>query len=385
MKEIKTNKKVTIVLAHYNQPMYVKQALNSILNQTYNNIELIFADDASTNIDVPDLKSYVKEKNKKNINVIWQINEKNLGTVKNLNKAVEKATGDYLYFFAADDELYDNEVIEKMVKAYERQPDDVAILFGQVILMDENMYEIFGNFVKENEAAKFNDLPASEQFKKLASDCLVGMGGAMLDAKILKKHNNFDETYTYIEDWPYFLAVTSNNYRIIYESIIALKHRDGGISHSEIVTPVRLKYWEELLTIAENHVLPKLKDFNYLEKEQVLEVFVNNKNNLIRHGGVYDEKKYLKFKLKHLSFFIRRKINQVYIEFTPYKVSTISKICNASILLMLLMNLKTYFNIKESLLFDILMIITAIMLFINILKYISIWGIKIIKKLRIVK
>ena len=385
MKNTHSNKKVTIVLAHYNQPMYVKQALHSILNQTYDNIELIFADDASTNIDVQDLKNYVKSNNKKNINVIWQINEENLGTVKNLNKAIEKSSGDYLYFFAADDELYDNEVIEKMVKAYEKLPSDVAILYGQVILMDENMYETFGYFIKENEAVKINNLPASEQFKKLASDCIVGMGGAMLDAKILKQHGNFDETYKYIEDWPYFLIVTSNNYRIIYESIIALKHRDGGISHSEIVTPVRLKYWEELLTITEDLVLPNLKDFNYLEKEQVLEVFVNNKNNLIRHGGIYDEKKYLKFKLKHLSFFIKRKINQVYKEFNQYIMSTKSKICNTSIILILLINLKAYFEIKDNLLFDILMIVTSILLLINILKYISVWIIRFIKKLRIVQ
>ena len=385
MKNSQQNKKVSIVLAHYNQPMYVKQALYSILNQTYNNIELIFADDASTTIDVNNLKKYVKENNKKDFKVIWQINEKNVGTVKNLNQAIEKSSGDYLYFFAADDELYNNEVIEKFVNAYEKQPSDVAILFGQVLLMDENMFETFGTFVKENEAAKFNNLKASEQFKKLASDCLVGMGGAMLDAEILRKQDNFDETYKYIEDWPYFLKVTSNNYRIIYESIIALKHRDGGISHSEIVTPVRLKYWEELLIIAENNVLPYLHDFSYLEKEQVLEVFVNNKNNLIRHGGYYDEKKYLNFKVKHFPFFIKRKMNQVYKEYDTFKKGTISKICNTAIILILLMNIKTYFNINNNLIYSLLMIIVFILLTLNILRYITILGIKLMKKLRIIK
>ena len=383
MKNTNSNKKVTIVLAHYNQPMYVKQALSSILNQTYDNIELIFADDASTNIDVQDLKKYVKTYNKNNIDVIWQINETNVGTVKNLNKAIEKSSGDYLYFFAADDELYSNDVIERMVNEYEKMPSDVAIIFGQVILMDENMYETFGHFVKENEAVKFNDLPASEQFKKLASDCIVGMGGAMLDANILKQLGNFDETYKYIEDWPYFLKTTLKNYRIIYKDITALKHRDGGISHSEVVTPVRLKYWEELLIIAEKNVLPYLNDFNYYEKNQVLEVFVNNKNNLIRHGGYYDEKKYLKFKLRYLPFFIKRKINHIYKEFNIYKSNTISKICNNSIALILVMNLKIYFNIKPSLLLNLFLIILFIPLIKNIIVLITIYIIKLLKKIRV--
>lgn len=385
MKNTLNNKKVSIILAHYNQPMYVKQAFYSILNQTYDNIEVIFADDASTNIDIPDLKKYVKDNNKNNINVIWQINEKNVGTVKNLNKAIEKASGDYLYFFAADDELYNNEVIEKLVKVYNKQPSDVAIVFGQVLLMDENMYESFGTFVKENEAAKFNDLPASEQFKELAADCLIGMGAAMLDAKILKEQGNFDETYKYIEDWPYFLKVTLNNYRIIYENIIALKHRDGGISHSEIVTPVRLKYWKELLLITEEKVLPYLDNFNFLEKDQILQVFVKNKNNLIRHGGYYDEKKYLKFKIKHLSFFAKRKVNQVYKEFKLFNNNTINKICNCSIILVLLINLQTFFNIKNNILINILMIIIGMILIMNISIFIIIWIIWLLKKLRIIK
>ena len=385
MKKTQANKKVSIVLAHYNQPMYVKQAIYSILNQTYSNIELIFADDASTSIDLQGLKKYVDLHNKNKIDVIWQINEKNLGTVKNLNKAVEKASGEYLYFFAADDELYNNEVIEKMVKAYEKQPSDVAIIFGQVVLMDENMYETFGTFVKENEAAKFNDLSAFEQFKKLAADCLVGMGGAMLNAEILKKQNNFDESYKYIEDWPYFLKITSKNYRIIYENIIALRHRDGGISHSEIVTPVRLKYWEELLRIHEDMVLPLLKNFSYLEKEQVLQVFVSNKDNLIKHGGYYDEKKYLKFKIEHLPFFIKRKINQIYKEFNSFKLRTVSKICNRSILLILFMNLKMFFNLKNNIVLNILMVLASLLLIVSVLEYIAIWAIKIMKKLRILK
>lgn len=61
------DKKVSIILIHYNQPQYVNDALDSVFAQSYSNIELIFADDCSKELNTDNLKKYCLNKNKKNI------------------------------------------------------------------------------------------------------------------------------------------------------------------------------------------------------------------------------------------------------------------------------------------------------------------------------
>jgi len=104
-KELKKNQPlVSIILLYYNQPEYVKTALDSIMNQTYSNIELIFADDASEKINLTEIKKYINNTKKENIvNVKYCVNEKNVGTVRNINNALKYCNGKYIKFFAADE------------------------------------------------------------------------------------------------------------------------------------------------------------------------------------------------------------------------------------------------------------------------------------------
>ena len=68
----------SIIVLHYNQPRYVFTALDSVLNQNYENIELIFADDASTTINLEKIQAYIEEHKNNNIKtVIYSINEEN--------------------------------------------------------------------------------------------------------------------------------------------------------------------------------------------------------------------------------------------------------------------------------------------------------------------
>ena len=62
-------KKVSIILIHYNQKEFIKEALKSVFNQTYNNIELLIADDASEDFDLKELKKYIEKENKNKIKV----------------------------------------------------------------------------------------------------------------------------------------------------------------------------------------------------------------------------------------------------------------------------------------------------------------------------
>jgi glycosyltransferase involved in cell wall biosynthesis len=105
-----TNRLVSIVLGTYNGEKYLKEQIDSILWQTYSNIELIIADDCSTDGTRAVLNEYVDTYG--NIHVYF--NETNLGLVHNFEKAVKYAQGEYIAF-ADQDDIWLPEKIQRLV------------------------------------------------------------------------------------------------------------------------------------------------------------------------------------------------------------------------------------------------------------------------------
>jgi glycosyltransferase involved in cell wall biosynthesis len=104
----KNSSKVTIVLPTHNGAQYLRESMDSCLNQTYKNIELIIVNDGSTDETLKIIKSY-KDKRIKYIKC-----KKNQGLPKALNLGFSKATGEYLTW-TSDDNLYHETAIEKML------------------------------------------------------------------------------------------------------------------------------------------------------------------------------------------------------------------------------------------------------------------------------
>lgn len=100
--------KVSIVLPTYDGAKYIRQSIDSCLNQTYKNIELIIVDDGSTDETCEVAKSYKEERIK------YLRHEENRGLPYALNTGFAKATGEYLTW-TSDDNYYAKEAIQKMV------------------------------------------------------------------------------------------------------------------------------------------------------------------------------------------------------------------------------------------------------------------------------
>lgn len=364
-------KKVSIILLHYNQPEYVETALDSIFIQTYKNIEIIFADDASTKLNLLKLKDYCKKNNKKNYNIIWQINKENIGTVKNVNHAVEKSTGEYILIFAADDKLYDKNVIKNMVNSFTKVKNDVCMVSSQCCMMDKNLQNKLYDFVDKAKAQYFNSLSAWEQFKIFTTDCFFAMGATMIKADILKKEGMFDERYKFIEDWSSFLSLTKKGYKFFYDdSIIGLLHRDGGISHNLVLDQVPdhiLGYRKDLVNIYINEIFPHFGKFNNFEKNKIISIFENNKQTLLQSGGFFNKKIYMKFKLKNILFFIKRKVSFLIINRTIISKKLIKKSLSASIITILLLELNMFFNKK---IFNLTIYFLLFYILVNLLMYV---------------
>lgn len=109
--------KVSVLIPAYNRPHYLELALQSVLNQTYKNIEIIICDD-STNDEV---QTMIKPYLEKYAHIRYYKNEKNLNA-ENPQKCFDLATGEYINFLM-DDDLFHVTKIEKMMAYYLQDPN----------------------------------------------------------------------------------------------------------------------------------------------------------------------------------------------------------------------------------------------------------------------
>lgn len=122
--------KVTVLMTIYNGEIYLKECMDSVLNQTFKDFEFLIVDDCSTDGSKAIIKSYKDNR----IRLIE--NEKNLSQVRSLNIGLDEAAGEYIARMDQDD-IMERHRLKKQVDFLNRRPDiSVVGTWGQVI--DEN-------------------------------------------------------------------------------------------------------------------------------------------------------------------------------------------------------------------------------------------------------
>lgn len=116
------NETVSVVMSTYNGSLYVAEQIESIIHQTYANLEIILADDASTDNTFEILKSYA-EKDKR---IIAYQRKENVKYNINFSEACSKATGAYIAISDQDD-VWELDKIEKQLKKINEDPDNVLV------------------------------------------------------------------------------------------------------------------------------------------------------------------------------------------------------------------------------------------------------------------
>ena len=127
----------TVAISAYNIENYVKRAIDSVLNQTFKNYELLVIDDCSTDSTMEVIKQIVGQEAK-----ILQT-KKNSGTAAaSRNIAIENAKGEYLLFLDGDDELYSNETLKEIDEHINENKYDIIYLGSENVGHTENYYRI---------------------------------------------------------------------------------------------------------------------------------------------------------------------------------------------------------------------------------------------------
>ncbi len=108
---------VSVLIPSYNYVQYLGKCINSAVNQTYNDIEIIIVDDRSTE----DTLTVIEEASRGDVRVQVHINESNLGAKENFRRCFEYASGTYIKYLLADD-LLEPQAISRMVACFENNP-----------------------------------------------------------------------------------------------------------------------------------------------------------------------------------------------------------------------------------------------------------------------
>lgn len=266
---------VSCIIPTYKKFEYLKVALDSIFLQDYPKIEIIVADDGSDNIDVNDINDYIEKHKKDNIINYKLITQKiNVGTVRNMNSAINICNGSIIIPLAADDKFYNENVISLIVERFIETNASILVcsrlkcsedLQKQIRLMPHPKY------VKYIEK-KMNT--ASKQFHHVAlgNSMEFASGAAMYYKKeLFDKVGGYDEKYLLWEDGPFIAKVTRLNYKIetAYD-IISIFYRDGGISSKAPKDKVLSKIEKDYVNEIENEFIAYKEIFTKFENKVIL-------------------------------------------------------------------------------------------------------------------
>ncbi|WP_261928229.1 glycosyltransferase family 2 protein, partial [Vibrio aestuarianus] len=108
---------VTIIIPTYNAANFIRESLLSIVNQTWENIEIIIGDNASTD----DTESRIEDIIKEHKHIVYIKNKENVGYSKNCNDLMKMSKGKYISIFHSDD-IYSPFIVEEQVKYMEEHP-----------------------------------------------------------------------------------------------------------------------------------------------------------------------------------------------------------------------------------------------------------------------
>lgn len=281
---------VSVIILCYKNFCYLYEAVDSVLKQTYENIEIIITNDCSDDFDEFALRQHLDENSGENIkNVIIKNNECNLGTVRNANSALCLTSGDYILIFAGDDAMYDDDVITRFVTAFDSLPDEELVVTSQLAMCDVSLKRIMNDFISDETKIDLNKLSPTQLFSKLSISCFIPAAGTCYKKKVFEAYGCFDETYFLVEDWSYFLKLSRSGVGFNYIDFISFKHRDGGVSHGNVsgLNSSKKKYDMDIISIMKNEVLPYV---NLLDRVSRRKFYRDYKAHIIAFDYLYSLK-----------------------------------------------------------------------------------------------
>jgi len=217
-----TSDLVSVVIPVYNSEKFLEECLNSILTQSYQNIEIIAVDDGST-----DASSDILERYSDKISIISQ---KNQGLASALNLGISKMKGSWFKWFSPDDVMYSN-TIKTLIDEAKNHPDNT------IIYSNWNIIDDTGNILREFHESNYNELSEFDFNVRLLDGQQINVNTTLIPATLFKKYGVRELDDPVAIDYDFFLRsalLHDAKFRLTSQPLVKYRIHSDQLSHKNI-------------------------------------------------------------------------------------------------------------------------------------------------------
>ena len=219
------NKKISIITIVLNDEEKIEKTLQSVINQTYSNIEYIVIDGLSKDNTLNIINKYRGKIDK-------IVSERDNGIYDAMNKGITLSTGDYIWFINSGDEVYQKDTVYNIFNKFNEDYPDV--IYGRTAL-----------FNSRGELVKIPRTPRKIDSFSFTKGMPVSHQGFIAKKELVEYYNL---SYRYVSDQDWIIKILKKNRVILNTDMIISKYILGGFSNSNF-----LKVSKEKFKIVKTH------------------------------------------------------------------------------------------------------------------------------------
>jgi len=189
------NPTVSVIIPTYNRAHLIGKAIQSVLNQSYQDFEIIVLDDCSTD----DTEELIKELEKKDERIRYIWHEKNKGPAASRNSGINAAKGRYIAFLDSDDEWLPEKLYKHMMVFKDSKKKVGVVYSGFLKIKNSKKVYIPSPHVIKKEG---------NIHKELLKGNFIGTPAAIVRKECFRKIGNFDIRIPYLEDWELWIRIS---------------------------------------------------------------------------------------------------------------------------------------------------------------------------------
>lgn len=270
----KQKKIVSVIIPAYNTEKYISQNIESVICQTYKNIEIIIVNDGSTD----GTEKIIQEYSKKDKRIII-INQLNRGVSSARNSGFKIAKGEYFCIIDADDIMMP-EKIESQLNFLE---DNISadFTYSKVLYFFDGLYDIYAH-----NLATVNGVNVYKKLLKYGN--FIYTGTVFFRRNIFDKFGGFDEGLRSAEEFDYWLSLSRRGVNFLHQDkylTLCRSRKDGLTSDSSTMYTTCITVFEKYINISGNKFSAYIKYPQYF-KSKLLLYFLTLKKPKLKNKNV---------------------------------------------------------------------------------------------------